>query len=57
VTVTRRRLSEPIYIAVDDLEATFALAREAGAAFSDQVVPDVGPLGSVAVGPWGERSF
>jgi catechol 2,3-dioxygenase-like lactoylglutathione lyase family enzyme len=52
-----RPLPEPIYIAVNDLETTFALARDAGAAFSDEVVPDVGPLGSIAVRPWGERSF
>jgi catechol 2,3-dioxygenase-like lactoylglutathione lyase family enzyme len=50
-------LPEPIYISVENLESTFALARDAGAVFSDQVVPEVGPLGSIAIRPWGERSF
>ncbi len=50
-------LTEPIYLAVDDLEATLRRAKEAGAAFSDDVVPDVGPLGSIAQRPWGEVSF
>lgn len=48
---------EPIYFAVDDLEATFTRAREAGASFSPEVVPDVGPLGEIAHRPWGEWSF
>jgi catechol 2,3-dioxygenase-like lactoylglutathione lyase family enzyme len=52
-----RPLPEPIYISVDDLESTFTLARDAGAVFSNQVVPEVGPLGSIALRPWGERSF
>lgn len=50
-------IPEPIYIAVDDLETTFRNAVEAGARFSPDVVPDVGPLGEVAQRPWGERSF
>lgn len=50
-------LTEPLYIAVDDLQTTFGRARDAGASFSDEVVPDVGPLGQIAVRPWGERSF
>lgn len=50
-------LSEPIYLAVEDLESTFNQAREAGATFADNVVPDVGPLGEIADRPWGERSF
>jgi catechol 2,3-dioxygenase-like lactoylglutathione lyase family enzyme len=52
-----RPLPEPIYIAVDDLEQTFRRAKEAGAAFSPAVIPDVGPLGEIAQRPWGERSF
>ena len=48
---------EPVYIAVDDLEATFRRAKDAGATFSSDVVPDVGPLGQIAQRPWGERSF
>lgn len=50
-------LTEPLYFAVDDLEATYARAKELGAAFSPAVVPDVGPLGAIAARPWGERSF
>jgi len=50
-------LQEPIYIAVDDLEATFANAKAAGASLSAEVIPDVGPLGQIARRPWGERSF
>jgi catechol 2,3-dioxygenase-like lactoylglutathione lyase family enzyme len=52
-----RPLPEPIYLAVDDLDRTFARATAAGATFSPAVVPDVGPLGAVAERPWGERSF
>jgi catechol 2,3-dioxygenase-like lactoylglutathione lyase family enzyme len=52
-----RPLPEPIYISVEDLESTYTLARDAGAVFSDQIVPEVGPLGSIALRPWGERSF
>jgi catechol 2,3-dioxygenase-like lactoylglutathione lyase family enzyme len=52
-----RPLPEPIYLAVDDLEGVFDRAREAGAAFSAEVVPEVGPLGAIAQRPWGERSF
>jgi uncharacterized glyoxalase superfamily protein PhnB len=50
-------LPEPIYIAVDDLEATYKRAGAAGASLSTAVVPDVGPLGRIAQRPWGERSF
>jgi catechol 2,3-dioxygenase-like lactoylglutathione lyase family enzyme len=50
-------LPEPIYIAVDDLESTYARAEAAGASLSAAVVPDVGPLGRIAQRPWGERSF
>ena len=50
-------IPEPVYISVDDLEATFWRAKNAGAAFSPEVVPDVGCLGEIADRPWGERSF
>lgn len=52
-----RPLPEPVYIAVEDLDSTFALARAAGAQLPDDVVPDIGPLGAIARRPWGERSF
>ena len=52
-----RPLPEPLYFAVDDLEAAYANASAAGASFSADVVPDVGPLGAIAQRPWGERSF
>lgn len=48
---------EPVYLAVDDLQATYERAKEAGASFVSDVVPDVGPLGEIAERPWGERSF
>jgi predicted enzyme related to lactoylglutathione lyase len=50
-------LPESIYIAVDDLESTYACAEAAGASLSAAIVPDVGPLGRIAQRPWGERSF
>lgn len=50
-------IPEPIYLALDDLEATFRRAKNAGAIFSREVVPDVGRLGEIADRPWGERSF
>jgi hypothetical protein len=52
-----RPIPEPIYLAVDDLEATVRAAKAAGARLSPDVVPDVGPLGQIAQRPWGERSF
>ena len=52
-----RPIPEPVYFAVDDLEATFENARTAGARFSPEVAPGVGPLGQIAQRPWGERSF
>jgi predicted enzyme related to lactoylglutathione lyase len=54
---TATPIPEPIYLSVDDLEAVFQRAEEAGAQFPQDVVPDVGPLGKIAVRPWGERSF
>ena len=50
-------LTEPVYLAVDDLEKTYADTKAAGASFSPAVVPEVGPLGTIALRPWGERSF
>lgn len=46
---------EHIYFAVDDLEATYATAREVGASFSTD--ESHGPMGEIRVRPWGERSF
>lgn len=54
---TATPLPEPIYLAVDDVESTYQRAQDAGASFSAEVVPDVGPLGQIAERPWGERSF
>ena len=48
---------EPIYFAVSDLPASYALCKEAGATFPDDVVPGVGPLGEIARRPWGEVCF
>lgn len=48
---------EPLYIAVSDLAATYAECRAAGAGFSGESPPDVGPLGEIARRPWGEESF
>ena len=50
-------LPEPLYFAVDDLEATFRQARAAGASLSPNDIPGVGPPGQIARRPWGERSF
>lgn len=48
---------EPVYFAVDDLESVYARARDAGASFSEDDVPDVGVLGKIRQRPWGELSF
>jgi catechol 2,3-dioxygenase-like lactoylglutathione lyase family enzyme len=50
-------LPEPVYIAVDDLEAALERCRAEGALFSSAVIPGVGAIGDIAVRPWGERSF
>lgn len=50
-------IPEPLYLAVDDLPATFAACRSAGAAFPADSPPDVGPLGEIVKRPWGEESF
>jgi catechol 2,3-dioxygenase-like lactoylglutathione lyase family enzyme len=52
-----RPLPEPVYLAVDDLAATLRHCQSAGARFSSDVIPDVGPLGAIAARPWGEESF
>ena len=48
---------EPIYLAVDDLEAAFTAATRAGAVFPSETIPAVGALGEIVQRPWGERSF
>ncbi len=49
-------LSEWLYFAVDDIEATYTACRTAGATFdAGDVHGD--PAGQVAKRPWGERSF
>ena len=50
-------LPEPIYLAVSDLEATYAACQDAGAAFPEESPPMVGPMGRIAERPWGETSF
>ena len=50
-------LTEPIYIAVDNLQSVYDSAKDAGASFSDEEVPDVGSLGKIEERPWGEVSF
>ncbi len=45
-----------LYIAVDDLDKTFALCQSVGAEFATDTLDDVG-LGAIAERPWGERSF
>ena len=50
-------LPEPIYLAVPDLEATYAACQDAGATFPDEAPPMVGPMGEIAERPWGETSF
>jgi len=47
---------EWLYLAVDDLEATHAACRAAGAAFAEADVHG-DPAGEIATRPWGERSF
>lgn len=48
---------EPLYLAVDSLDAAFAACRAAGATFPEASPPGVGPLGRIARRPWGEESF
>ncbi len=48
---------EPLYFAVADLGASYRACEAAGAAFSSESPPGVGPLGRIAKRPWGEESF
>ena len=48
---------EPLYLAVDDLQAVYAAAVQAGAELAQGSPPGVGPLGEIAKRPWGEESF
>lgn len=50
-------LSEPLYFAVDDLPAAYDRCKRAGAHFSSQSPPGVGPLAAITMRPWGEESF
>lgn len=45
-----------LYFSVDDLEATFAACKKAGATFGEGDVHG-DPAGQIAKRPWGERSF
>lgn len=45
-----------VYIAVENIEATYELARTAGATFAAGEVHGA-PAGEIAIRPWGERSF
>ncbi len=49
-------LSEWLYFAVDDIEATYAACHRAEAAFAPGDVHG-DPAGKIAKRPWGERSF
>jgi hypothetical protein len=42
---------------VENLEGTLEACKQAGARFSEDAPPDVGPLGKIAKRPWGEESF
>ena len=44
-----------IYLAVDDLESTFAAVQQAGGKLSTS--REAGVMGEIAERPWGERSF
>lgn len=48
---------EPLYLAVENLEGTLEACKQAGARFSEDAPPGVGPLGKIAKRPWGEESF
>lgn len=48
---------EPLYFAVSDLRATYEACADAGAVPATGSPPQVGPLGEIAVRPWGEESF
>jgi catechol 2,3-dioxygenase-like lactoylglutathione lyase family enzyme len=48
---------ECIYVAVDDLRATFRNVKEAGGLLPEGNWGPEGPKGEIAMRPWGERSF
>ena len=48
-------IAEPVYFAVDDLEAVHARARELGALSSEEL--HGAEAGAIVRRPWGERSF
>ena len=50
-------IPEPVYLAVDDLEATLRRACQGGARPFRDASPATGALGEIALRPWGERSF
>lgn len=52
-----RPLQTETYLAVDDLEATYARAMAAGATPSTETQHHAGNLAHVEKRPWGERSF
>lgn len=45
-----------LYFSVDNLEATYAACKNAGATFAEGEVHG-DPAGQIALRPWGERSF
>jgi catechol 2,3-dioxygenase-like lactoylglutathione lyase family enzyme len=49
-------LTEWLYFAVDDIKATYAACKKAGATFAPGDVHG-DPAGQIAKRPWGERSF
>jgi predicted enzyme related to lactoylglutathione lyase len=52
-----RRSSELVYFGVTDIHACHTRALAAGARMDTAFRADIGPLGSVALRPWGEVSF
>ena len=48
---------EPIYLAVDDIQAAHDACKQAEGRFSDQVIPGVGALAEIEKRPWGELCF
>lgn len=50
-------IPEPLYLAVADIAATYEACRRAGARFSEENPPGLGPLGEIHTRPWGEQSF
>lgn len=48
---------EPVYIAVQDVEAAFAAVVGAGGTLSSTEGGPEGAMGRIEIRPWGERSF